>query len=207
VTATSGEGLFRTIEPLILASASPRRQELLRSFGIGFEVVASNLAEDPDPACGPHQLVERWARQKAETVAANYPESYVLGADTIVVLEGEIFGKPSGAGDAESMLGRLSGRTHEVITGICLTRSRRYCLQTRTVTTLVRFRALGMREIRAYVATLEPLDKAGAYGIQGLGGWLVEAIEGSYTNVVGLPIGETLEMLLANGVIDYREQG
>jgi septum formation protein len=135
-------------------------------------------------------------------VALSYPACWVLAADTIVVLEGRVFGKPADPAEAAAMLRQLGGREHEVYTGICLQHLSRHHRSTQVVTTRVQFKRLTDAEIRAYVATGEPLDKAGAYGIQGMGAYLVRALHGSYTNVVGLPLCETVELLTGQGIIE-----
>ncbi|MGV8074586.1 MAG: Maf family protein [Syntrophobacteraceae bacterium] len=199
--AFQGMGIFRNLQPLILASESPRRKELLNSVGLVPEIVPSRVAETEDPTQSAESLARRWAAEKAQTVSILYPNSWVLGADTIVVLAGGIYGKPAGPAEAEAMLKELSGRTHEVITGIALAHHADQTLRVQSVRTQVTFRSLTDEEIKAYVRSGEPLDKAGAYGIQGIGAFLVQSINGSYTNVVGLPLAETLELLLACEVI------
>lgn len=184
---------------LILASGSPRRQELLREAGIHFEVITAADAEPnrvPDEDCAAFAV--RAAVDKAGAVALENPGRTVLGADTIVVVDDDVLGKPKDAADARRMLARLSSREHHVYTGVAVVcAAERGALRTRTdvVRTAVRFRELTEAEIEEYVATGEPLDKAGAYGIQGMGGRLVESYEGSYTNVVGLPMETTRDML------------
>lgn len=191
---------FETRQPFILASASPRRRRLLEALGLVFRVVPSGVDERARPG-RPAERVLAWARDKAEAVARIHPSHWVLGADTIVVLGGTIFGKPKDPQDAARTLLQLSGRAHEVISGICLVHRGRGHLQTLAVTTQVRFKPLGGAEISAYVATGEPLDKAGSYGIQGLGSFLVQSIHGSYSNVVGLPLAETVDWLLHQSII------
>lgn len=193
--------LFRTIEPFILASASPRRCCLLESLGLEFEVVVSGVEEHHSGSGSPSELVLGWARAKASAVAAIHADRWVLAADTIVVVAGTILGKPFDTREARDMLAELSGREHQVITAICLRHQKCHHEETEAVTTQVRFKKLSAAEIEAYVASGEPLDKAGAYGIQGLGGCLVRSIRGSYTNVVGLPLCETIERLAAHGII------
>lgn len=193
---------------LILASASPRRQELLREAGIPFEVHAANINEDQIAGETPLEYARRLSREKAEAVAAIYPERYVLGADTIVVANGtvpgkaEILGKPKDHADAVRMLRLLSGRGHEVITAVSLvmpgapTETRAFV--TKTSTTQVWFRQLTEEEIQQYVAGGEPMDKAGAYAIQGGASLWADRIEGEYSSVVGLPLSVVTEMLRAN---------
>lgn len=185
--------------PLVLASASPRRAELLRQVGLSFEVQVSNVPEEADePGRDAAEVAAEHARQKALAVARQYPERLVLGADTVVVLDGAVLGKPVDATAAQAMLRRLSGREHEVITAVVLALSDGQCARVvdeHAECTRVCFRALSATEIECYVATGEPLDKAGGYGIQGRGALLVRAIEGCYFNVVGLPLSSTWEML------------
>ena len=166
---------------LVLASQSPRRSELLRSAGIGFRVQPADVDETPLPGESPVDYVRRLARAKAEAVAG----SLVLGADTAVVVDGEILGKPVDGPDAVRMLRLLSGRAHEVITGICMKSGEVWVGHDSTT---VFFSRMSEREIREYVACGEPMDKAGAYAIQGRASCFVERIEGSYSNVVGLPV-------------------
>jgi septum formation protein len=195
------KSLFRTLQPLVLASASPRRQALLHSVGLQFNVVPSGIEENHQLRETPDAIAQRWAQEKALAVARINPQSWVLAADTLVVLEDKILGKPITPAEAEFMLNQLSGRIHDVVTGVCLLHQSKHKGQVQRVRTLVRFKNLTEEEIRAYVHTGEPLDKAGAYGIQGMGAFLVEWIQGSYTNVVGLPLSESLQWLLQQGVI------
>lgn len=153
------------------------------------------------PGESPDEMAIRWAREKTLAVSRPRPLDWVLGADTIVVMKGAVFGKPADTPQAVSMLKELSGRVHEVITGICLSHHAARFIRSGFVRTQVEFRRLSEAEILAYVATEEPLDKAGAYGIQGIGAALVRSVKGSYTNVVGLPLCETLEWLEDEGVI------
>jgi len=170
-------------ERLVLASGSPRRRELLSQLGRPFDVVVPEVDEESRVDESPGDLVRRLALAKAEAVALSRPEAVVVGADTIVVLDGQIMGKPIDTADASRMLRLLSGRTHDVLTAVAVVPGE--CVTERTAVT---FRDLTGAEIDRYVATGEPLDKAGAYGIQGLGGDLVSFIEGSWDNVVGLPM-------------------
>jgi septum formation protein len=187
---------------LVLASASPRRQELLRNAGIPFTVQPADINETPLAGESPRDCAERLAREKALAVRQSHPQSYVLGADTIVVVDDTILGKPCDASDAARMLRMLSGRTHAVITGVCLVgpaASRQFPVasetKTTSETTLVTFCALSDDEIRSYVATGEPMDKAGAYAIQGMASRWIPRIEGDYSNVVGLPVALVYAML------------
>jgi septum formation protein len=187
---------------LVLASASPRRQELLRNAGIPFVVEPTNIPEAAHKGELPRDFAERMAWEKAEAVFRTRPNDFVLGADTIVVLENIILGKPRDAADGARMLRLLSGRTHEVITGVCLMGPdlRTGFQDTRSETTSVTISELSDEDIHAYVATGEPLDKAGAYGIQGMASRWIPHIEGDYFNVVGLPVALALRMLQEHGV-------
>ena len=182
---------------MILASQSPRRIELMREAGFDCRVLPADIDESPLPGELPCALVERLACAKARAVATlAEPDEPLIAADTIVYLEDEILGKPADAEDAKRMLRLLSGRTHQVATGVCLRQGARE--DAFTVRTCVTFYPLGDAEIDAYVATGEPLDKAGAYGIQGVGGrLLVRGIDGDFYNVVGLPIAEVVRHLRA----------
>lgn len=188
---------------LLLASASPRRRELLGGLGLSFEVVAPAVEEAVRPAEEPRRYVERLAGEKARAVASRHPGCLALAADTTVVLEGEILGKPADELDAARMLRSLSGRWHMVLTGVALAGpAEGSCV----VETRVCFRALTEEQIAWYIRTGEPMDKAGSYAIQGRGGAFVEAIEGSASNVVGLPLAETIALLEGAGVpMPWRE--
>lgn len=173
-------------EKIILASASPRRRELLGLAGFDFDVVTAHVNEVLDPELEPQELVMSLAEQKARAVAKKHKEQIVIGADTVVVLEGKVLGKPKDEADAAKMLKSLSGKAHEVFTGVSIIKSEKsHCFFERTK---VKFCELDDEQIRAYVASGEPMDKAGAYGIQGKGCVLVEGIEGDYFNVVGFPV-------------------
>jgi septum formation protein len=214
---------------LVLASASPRRQELLRNAGIPFTVQPADIDETPLVAESPRDYAERLAREKAFAVFQNQSHDYVLGADTIVVVDNAILGKPRDAQDAVRMLRMLSGRTHAVITAVCLVSAAASCQppgasKTQTVpspsatregltagnrqlasvlseTTRVTMRELSDEEIRDYVASGEPMDKAGAYAIQGIASRWIPRIEGDYSNVVGLPVALVYGMLREQGVL------
>jgi septum formation protein len=185
---------------LILASSSPRRQELLREIGIPFRVHAANINEDQIAGEAPMAYALRLAREKAEVVAAQYPQSYVLGADTIVVVDAEVLGKPKDHADAARMLRLLSGRGHEVTTAVSVVAPGTLA-ETRASTTKVYFRELAEDEIQRYVAGCEPMDKAGAYAIQGGASRWTDRIEGEFSNVVGLPLSLVTDMLRANGLM------
>jgi septum formation protein len=187
----------------VLASASPRRRELLASAGVRFEVMPSHLPERALPGEAPAQLAQRLAVEKAAAVARGLPSEpprWVLGADTIVVIDGEVLGKPDDAEHATLLLRRLAGRRHQVLTGVALVASDTFEKQHFVVESFVHMRSAGDGELRAYVATGESLDKAGAYAAQGIGRGLIEKIEGSETNVIGLPLEETLALLQAAGI-------
>lgn len=174
---------------LILASNSPRRRELLRRAGLAFEVRASKVEEAVREGESAEEFARRVAREKALDVAASSPpHSLVLGADTVVAVGDEILGKPAGPEDAARMLRRLSGVTHRVITGVCLVRAPDRVEALKHESTFVSFSALDEEEIRSYVSSGEPFDKAGAYAVQGLASKFVTRIEGCYFNVVGLPV-------------------
>lgn len=183
---------------LVLASASPRRQALLRQIGIrDFDIRVSDADESYDPALSPGEIVETLSRRKAEAVSCG-PEEIVIAADTMVFLDEQRLGKPADPADALRMLRSLQGRTHTVRTGVTVRQGARYL--TGCESTAVRFRELTAPQIQAYVDSGEPLDKAGAYGIQGLGALLVEEIHGDYFNVMGLPLLRLARMLASFGV-------
>jgi septum formation protein len=188
---------------LILASASPRRREFLSQLGIDFTVLPS-LIPEVHPAAPPAEAITAVALAKARAVAhrlTGQPPAVVLGADTEVVLDGRLLGKPRDAADAARMLGALRGRTHEVITGVALVRAGQAGPEeTAAVITRVRMAEYGAAEIEAYVATGEPMDKAGAYAVQGLGGRLVAEVDGCLSNVVGLPLSTTRRLLARWGL-------
>ena len=181
---------------LLLASRSPRRRELLAQLGLAFEVIDVDVPEQRGPGESPAQYVARVARDKAlagQRAAAAGTGVVVLGADTEVVLDGEVFGKPRDAQDAATMLGRLAGRTHDVISAVWLVSSRRELAAVSV--SQVRFAALDAATIAAYVGTGEPFGKAGAYAIQGRAAAFVQRLEGSYSGVMGLPLHETAQLL------------
>ncbi len=186
---------------IVLASASPRRAELLESAGIRFVVVPGHIDETPFPNELPAAHVLRLAGEKAREVAGREPGRFFIGADTVVVCDGEIMGKPRDDNDAIRMLRKLSGVVHEVITGFAVLDRGQGTAVSRAVTTRVIFKPLADVEIAAYVATGCPRDKAGAYAIQGGAAYMVERIDGSYTNVVGLPLCEVVAALREMGAV------
>ena len=176
------------LPPLILASASPRRAELLRQLQTEFQIVPSEAAEVIDEQLSPQELCQLNAHHKARAVAKKMPDALVLGADTLVFLEGEIMGKPRDRADARRMLARLQGRTHQVVTGISLIHLRGHRERLFATSTDVTFRPLAAGQIGDYLSKINPLDKAGAYAIQEHGDLIVSEISGSFSNVVGLPV-------------------
>jgi septum formation protein len=180
---------------LTLASGSPRRRDLLAQLGYRLRIQPADIDETPTPNEDALVYAERMAREKA--AALQDPSALIIAADTVVHRNGVIFHKPENVLDAHRILGELSGDTHQVSTGTCVRLGDR--VLARVTTTQVRFRALSQQEIRGYVATGEPMDKAGAYGIQGIGGFMVHSIQGSYSNVVGLPLSQVLADLAELG--------
>ena len=179
---------FRDLPPLILASASPRRVELLRQLSLDFKVVPGNVPEVHHDQLTARELSQVNAYRKARAVAKRFPDALVLAADTLVCLDRMIFGKPATLEDAYRMLEKLQGRTHQVVTGICLLHLREHRQAVFVESTSVTFQPLDAVKIRRYLNRVNPLDKAGAYAIQEEGDLIVEKIVGSYTNVVGLPL-------------------
>ena len=186
---------MKTRKPdIILASSSPRRREFLKRLGIPFKIVVPRVEEQPEKGEEPGHFAWRLAVDKALDVASRVPgKSIVIAADTIVVLGKTILGKPKDAADAQRMLKMLSAREHEVITGMCVMQGKKK--RSFVTSTDVMFKKLTKQEIDFYIASGEPMDKAGAYAIQGIGSFLVRGIRGSYTNVVGLPVAELLDVL------------
>ena len=185
-------------DPLVLASASQRRRELLETVGVPIEVIAADVDETLADGVDAAAAVRMLARRKAAAVAASRPARAVLAADTLVAIDGRLLGKPAGPDEARAMLLALSGRWHEVLTGVVLHTGTRTI--DRLAVTEVRIAALDDEEIRRYVAGPEPYDKAGGYGIQAIAGWFVAEIRGSYSNVMGLPLETVREMLLEAGL-------
>jgi septum formation protein len=187
---------------LILASSSPRRRDLLSSLGLQFHVVPAELQEIPAPHEAPRDFAVRVAEHKALVVGTNHPSAWVIGADTIVVVEGEILGKPHDRADAKRMLQRLADREHLVLTGYALLKVAAEKKLKGVEETQVKIKALERQEIEWYINTGEPFDKAGAYAIQGKGAFMVEWIKGSYTNVVGLPLCQLIRLFQEAGIGD-----
>lgn len=183
--------MFSACLPLILASASPRRQDFLAGLGLRFTVVPAAIDETVLAGELPEPFARRMAAAKAELIARDCPEACVLGADTVVALEDTVFGKPRDRADALAILQTLRGRTHQVTTGVAVVCPARGLCEVFTVTSGVRFATFADEVLQAYIDTGEPMDKAGAYGIQGLAGLFIEHIAGSYTGVMGLPVRET----------------
>ncbi len=188
---------------LVLASASPRRKELLASLGIDFRIVPSQAAETLLPNESPRQHVMRLSREKALEVARRneVPGRWFLGSDTVVLRDETILGKPADAAEAAAMLRSLSGRSHRVLSGYAIYDRSSEKMEVEAVTTRVRFKELTDQEIAGYIATGEPFGKAGAYAIQGIGAFMIPAIEGSYSNVVGLPLCEVVAALERLGAL------
>jgi septum formation protein len=198
--------MIKTKSKLILASQSPRRAQLLSQLGINFDVIPSKIEENFIQGESPLEFSERIARLKAQDVLANYGEDsnvWVLSADTIVVCQGQILVKPKDPADAIRMLSLLSGKTHKVITSYCITGSTSKREKLESIESFVKFRKMDGKEIKWYVSTGEPMDKAGAYGAQGYGTIFIESIEGSYSNVVGLPLSQVTKTLVDFGIISF----
>lgn len=196
--------LKKTVNPqfpkIVLASGSPRRRELLHSLGLPFEIRVSNVDESFDPKLEPSRIAEDLSYKKASHIANAVPEGLVIGSDTIVVIDGQVLGKPTSPDEAISMLTRISGRTHTVYTGVGLIDAASGRCRINHRSTEVLIKPLSREQIRSYVATGEPMDKAGSYAIQGIGATLVEKINGDYFTVVGLPLALLSDMLSEFGV-------
>jgi septum formation protein len=188
------------MKTIILASASPRRKELLEKINLKFEVDASDCEENIDPGLEPREIVRQLSIQKAKTVEARHKNSIIIAADTVGVMGDRILGKPHTKNEARKMLHEISGKSHLVITGFSIIDTTTDKIVTRTVDTRVSIKKLTREEIDAYVKTGEPLDKAGAYAIQGMGAVMVEKIEGDYYNVMGLPLNALTEALKKFGI-------
>ncbi len=189
---------------LILASKSPRRKYLLEQAGLDFSVVVSRVSESAIPWSDPETYTRELALAKAREVAGRFPDSWVIGADTIVMAGDDLLEKPESRDDARRMLTRLSGAVHQVFTGFSVMHKDKVHVHAETIRSDVRFKPLSTGEIEWYVHTDEPYDKAGAYAIQGLGSFLVQSVNGSYTNVVGLPVCEVMDYLLHHNIVQRK---
>lgn len=188
----------------ILASASPRRQEILRSVGLRFKIIPAHVNEDYLAGESPREHVKRLSNDKAMAIAEKHKNAWVLGADTIVVIDSMILGKPKSKTQAKSMLERLSGREHKVFTGFTIARIESAICKTRVIQSAVRFKTISPEEMNWYIHCDEPYDKAGGYAIQGKGAYFIRSIRGSYTNVIGLPLCEVLETLIGFKAIHFK---
>jgi septum formation protein len=184
----------------ILASASPRRRELLTSIGLAFDVIPSHIPEVRAEGEAPQEYVARLSREKAAAIAEQHPAAWIIAADTTVLLGDELLEKPADEADARRMLAAIAGKTHIVYSGVTLLNREEGHRDTRVAESEVRMLPLGTRDIAWYVATGEPLDKAGAYAVQGIGALFIDSIHGSYTNVVGLPLALLFQMLRQAGI-------
>lgn len=193
--------MFRIDGPLILASASPRRKEYLTRLGLTYQVIPASIDETPKPGELPPQFARRMAATKAGQIAKTHPEACVIGADTVVALDRNIFGKPRDQQEAMAMLTALQGRTHEVTTGFAIVARNRNIEEVDAVTTHVTFGYFAETTLQAYIDSGEPMDKAGAYGIQGIGSFLVQSLTGSCSNVVGLPVYALVQSLLKHSLL------
>ena len=191
-----------TSDRFILASASPRRRDLLAELGLRFDVVVADVTEHEDPALDPRVMVARNSALKADHVGARHPGAWVLGADTTVFIDGHALNKPADLGAARAMLRRLSGRTHTVFTGVALRHGERGVREDFGVASEVDFRVLADADIEEYLRRVQVLDKAGDYGIQEHGGLLVAARRGSLSNIMGLPQDEVRELLTRHGILN-----
>ncbi len=193
---------MKMVSKIILASSSPRRKELLERLGLRFEVIPSLIDEIPLRDESPEDFALRTSTEKALSVSRSLDsDSVVIGADTIVVIGGEILGKPKDEEEATIMLEKIAGREHRVITGFSIVKPEAEILYRNLVESRVKIKTLAPCEIEGYIKTGEPMDKAGAYGAQGIGAFMIEEIHGSYTNVVGLPIAQVIDVLTRLGVL------
>ena len=193
--------MFTACCPLILASSSPRRQEFLSQLGLEYRVLPAIIDETPAPGEPPECFARRMAATKTEQIATVFPESCVIGADTVVALNGSIFGKPRDRHEALTTLKILQGQTHQVITGFAVYMQQRSIEEIQTITTLVTFDTFSENILQSYIDSEEPMDKAGAYGIHGKGTFLIRSITGSYSNVVGLPVNAIVQVLLRHHLL------
>lgn len=194
---------IRTAGKLILASASPRRMELLKLLGLDFEALPSGIEETSRIGETPEEHVLRLSAQKVLALSSSYPEAWVIGADTVVVLDGGFMGKPATIAEAKIMLKKLSGREHQVHTGFTIARKITDILLQEAVTSSVFFKHISEEELNWYAGTDEPYDKAGGYALQGRGALFISRITGSYTNVIGLPLCEVVNLLKSAGAIEF----
>ena len=193
--------IFHTEQTIILATGSSRRHDFFQQLGIEFEICPAEIDETPFSDEDPEKYALRLAEGKAAAVAAEHQGAWVIGADTVVTLDGHILGKPHDSEQALAMLAQLSGHTHRVITAYSLICRAQNISVVRAATTEVKFHSFPASVLEGYIRTGEPMDKAGAYGIQGIGGFLVKEVCGSVSNVIGLPLSEVVEELLSHGVI------
>ncbi|WP_300464185.1 Maf family protein [Desulfobacula sp.] len=196
---------FINTEKIILASQSPRRKELLEQIGVNIKVFPSTINEATVSLKNPEAYVKELSFLKATDISVAYPESWILGADTIVVVGDQLLGKPESKADAVEMLTKLNNCEHSVYTGFCVINQKKNAIVKQSVETKVYFKRLSHEEIHWYVNTGEPFDKAGAYAIQGVGAFLVKQISGSYSNVVGLPVCEVVETLKHLNIIQFKD--
>jgi len=189
----------------ILASASPRRRKLLGEMGLTFSVVPSDIDEEYHQGESVRDHVMRLSREKAQAVSTGNPDAWVLGADTIVIIDGKVLGKPGSPEEARAMLKSLSGREHRVITGFAIVKKSMHIIINDAVESLVVFKTLLEDEVEWYVRTDEPYDKAGAYAVQGKAAFFIKEIRGSYTNVVGLPLCEVVSALKGVGAVAFQK--
>ncbi len=197
--------MYKTIAPLVLASQSPRRRQLLSQMGINFSLASADIEERREPGEKAPDFVARMAQSKALCVAGRYPDSWILAADTIVVIDGDILGKPCDVTDACRMLKRLAGGWHEVFTAFTLHHQVLAKMSSMVDSSRVKITALNESVIAAYVASGEPLDKAGSYAVQGIGGAFIEALDGSPTTVIGLPLTLVIQHLLDSQIISLNK--
>jgi septum formation protein len=195
---------IRLSESFILASVSPRRQELLRSVGLKFKIIPAHVNEEYLDGESPREHVRRLSRNKAMAIAQKNPDAWVLGADTIVVIDGLILGKPKNKKQAREMIERLSDREHKVFTGFTLAHAATKIYKTKVIQSAVLFKKISPEEMEWYVNCDEPYDKAGGYAVQGKGAYFIKSIRGSYTNVIGLPLCEVLEELKNLKALNFR---